>query len=160
MATNEIPTQKLSIHSAEGPRIAVTAMFNPKEIQVDKSVPWSKQPTSRGDQPSLEFWSADGRVMSFELLFDGFETATNVHTAFVENLLKLAMVKNPDGAEDAKRPPKVRVRWAGVTVPDFEGVIESVSTKYTMFLPDGTPVRALCRVAVREASRLAVGKPG
>lgn len=160
MATNELPTQKLSIHSVEGSRIVVTAMFNPKEIQIDKSVAWSKQAASRDDQPSLEFWSADGRVMSFELLFDGFETGTNVHTAFIDNLLKLAMVKDPDGAEDAKRPPKVRVRWAGVTVPDFEGVIESVSTKYTMFLPDGTPVRAVCRVAVREASRLAVVKPG
>jgi len=35
-------------------------------------------------------------------------------------------------------------------------VIESLSTNYTMFLPDGTPVRATCRVMVREASHLAV----
>jgi len=60
MAANEAPAQKLSIRSAEAARIVVTAMFNPKEVTIDKSVPWSKQPTSRGDQPSLEFWSADG----------------------------------------------------------------------------------------------------
>jgi hypothetical protein len=159
MAPDELPTQKLSIHSLEGSRTVVTAMFNPKEIGIDKSVPWSKQATSRGDKPSLEFWSADGSLMSFELMFDTFESGTNVHTAFVANLLKLATVQDPDGAEDKKRPPRVAVRWGTGTLPEFEGVIESVSVKYTMFLPDGTPVRATCRVAVREASRLAVIKP-
>jgi len=160
MALDELPTQKLSIHSLEGSRTVVTAMFNPKEVSIDKSVPWAKQPTSRGDKPSLEFWSADGSLMSFELMFDTFETGANVHTSFVANLLKLSMVQDPDSAEDKKRPPRVAVRWGTGKLPEFEGVIESVSVKYTMFLPDGTPVRATCRVAVREASRLAVGKPG
>jgi hypothetical protein len=96
--------------------------------------------------------------MSFELVFDTYEAGTNVHTGFVENLLTLALVQDPNGAEDKKRPPKVAVKWAGGKLPEFQGVIESVSTKYTMFLPDGTPVRASCLVTVREASHLAVKK--
>jgi hypothetical protein len=160
MAPNELPTQqKLSIFSVEGPRIVVTAMFNPKELQIDKTVPWTKAPHSGGDQPSLEFSAADGRVMSFELMFDGFETGTNVHTAFVDNLVKLALVQDPNGAEDKKRPPKVGVRWGSGKLPEFQGVVETVSTKYTMFLPDGTPVRATCRVTIREASHLSFAKP-
>ena len=159
MAPNEPATQqKLSIYSVEGTRIVVTAMYNPKELQVDKAVPWAKAPHSKGDQPSLEFSSADGRLMSFELMFDGFETGTNVHTAFVDNLVKLALVQDPNGPEDKKRPPKVSVKWGGGKLPEFQGVIESVSTKYTMFLPDGTPVRATCRVTIREASHLSVSK--
>ena len=97
--------------------------------------------------------------MSFELMFDGFETGTNVHTAFVDNLVKLALVQDPSGAEEKKRPPKVGVKWGSGKLPEFEGVIESVSTKYTMFLPDGTPVRATCHVTIREASHLSVTKP-
>ena len=160
MAPNELPTQqKLSIFSVEGPRIVVTAMFNPKEVQIDKTVPWTKSPQSKGDQPSLQFSAADGRAMSFELLFDGFETGTNVHATFVEPLVKLAMVQDPNGADDKKRPPKVGVKWGSGKLPEFQGVIEAVSTKYTMFLPDGTPVRATCRVTIREASHLSVGKP-
>ena len=158
MAPVDPPTQKLSISSLEGTAITVTAMYNPKEVQVDKSVPWTKQAHSKGDQPSLEFSSADGRLMSFELMFDGFEAGTNVHTAFIQNLVKLALVQDANGAEDKKRPPKVVVKWPGGKLPDFQGVIESVSTSYTMFLPDGTPVRATCRVAIREASHLSVHK--
>ncbi len=155
MATIE-PQPKLSIYSLEGTRMVVTAMYNPKELQVDKFVPWMKAPTSKGDRPSLEFSSADGRVMSFELMFDGYETGTNVHTSFVENLMKLAYVQDPNGPEDKKRPPKVAVKWGEGKLPEFQGVIESVSAKYTLFLPDGTPVRASCRVTIREAGHLSV----
>src|SRR5262245_2038397 len=89
MAPKEPTTQpKLSIYSLEGSKVVVTAMFNPKEVSVDKSVPWLKAPLSTGDPPSLQFSSAEGRVMSFELMFDGFESGTNVHTAFVENLMR------------------------------------------------------------------------
>lgn len=156
-APNEPSPPKLSIYSVEGPRIMVTAMHNPKELQIDKSVPWTKQAQSKGDQPSLQFTSAEGRSMSFELMFDTYETGTNVHTAFIDHLVRLALVQNPNGAEDKKRPPKVGVKW-GAGLPEFQGVVESVSTKYTMFLPDGTPVRATCHVTVREASHLAVKK--
>jgi hypothetical protein len=151
-------TQKLSIYSVEGPRIVVTAMYNPKEITIDKPVPWFKAPQSKGDSPALEFSSADGAVMSFELLFDTYEAGTNVHTGFIANLLALALVQDPNGSEEKKRPPKVGVKWGVGKLPEFQGVIESVSAKYTMFLPDGTPVRASCRVTIREASHLAVKK--
>jgi hypothetical protein len=154
MAFQIDPSAKLTISSLEGARIVVTAMFNPKELQIDKTVPWSKQRVSKSDQPSLEFSSADGKVMSFELMFDTYEAGTNVHTTFVDNLMKLALVQEPDGTEDKKRPPKVSVKWG--KLPELQGVIESLSTNYTMFTPDGTPVRASCRVTVREAKNLAV----
>ena len=156
MAPIDPLSQKLSIYSVEGTRIVVTAMYNPKELQVDKFVPWTKQPQSKSDRPSLEFSSAEGRVMSFELLFDGYETGTNVNTAFVDNLMKLALIQDANGPADKKRPPKVGVKWGEGRLPEFQGVIESISTKYTMFLPDGTPVRASCRVSIREAGNLAV----
>ena len=52
-----------------------------------------------------------------------------------------------------KRPTLVQVRWGNPDLPIFEGVIESVSTKLTMFLPSGTPVRATCNVKMMEAQR-------
>ena len=33
----------------------LTAYFNPKELSVDKTVPWNKHKTSKGDNPTLEF---------------------------------------------------------------------------------------------------------
>lgn len=52
--------------------VTVEAQFNPKEISIDKSVPWQKQKTrGPGD---LEFSSADPQTMSSEPMFDGEET--------------------------------------------------------------------------------------
>jgi hypothetical protein len=150
--------KKLTIYSVEGPKIEVKAMFNPKELSVNKSTPWTKSPNSKGNVPDLEFTSAEGRSMSFELLFDTYEEGGNVHTKYVADLVKLSMVRNPDGSEEEKRPPKVGVKWADGALPEFLGVVESVGTKYTMFLPDGTPVRATCTVSIKEANSLSFKK--
>jgi Contractile injection system tube protein len=152
------PVAKLTIIGIDQ-RGTVEAQYNPKEIGVDKSVPWQKSPTSTSDQPALTFTSADGRTVSFELLFDTAKQGTNVHETHVAGLLAFTMVMDPNGPEDKRRPPRVKVVWRSA-LPAFEGVIESVNTKYTMFLPNGTPVRATCAVKIREASRVSFKKVG
>jgi len=135
------------------------AQYNPKEVGVDKSVPWQKAPTSTGDQPEMTFTSAEGRSMSFELFFDTYEEGTDVHATYVSKLIQFAMVMDSStGApEDKKRPTRVKILWGG-GLPPFEGVIASIGTKYTMFLPSGRPVRATCSVKVTEASRASFKK--
>src|SRR5688500_12628275 len=122
MSVNYTNIGKLTIYSVEGPKIEVRAMFNPKELSVDKKTPWTKSPNSKGNVPDLEYTSADGRSMSIELLFDCYEDGGNVHTLYVANLQKLASVRNPDGSEEEKRPPKVGVKWANGALPEFLGV--------------------------------------
>ena len=157
MSTANSPLVKLTIIGLDNGG-EVIAQYNPKEMGVDKSVPWQKAPTSTGDQPELQFTSAEGRSMSFELFFDGYEEGRNVH-GDVEKLLNLAMVMEPTGAEEKKRPTRVKVTW-GAGLPPFEGVIESIGTKYTMVLPTGVPVRATCSVKIKEASRASFKKGG
>jgi Contractile injection system tube protein len=86
------------------------------------------------------------------------QTGRNVHTDFVDNLMKLTLVQDLDGDAAKRRPPKVAVKWGKSRFPEFQGVIESVSTKYTMFLPDGTPVRAVCHVTIKEAGSVSFRK--
>lgn len=156
MSSTNSATAKLTIIGLDkgGP---VQAQYNPKEVGIDKSVPWQKAPTSTGDQPELTFTSAEGRSMSFELFFDTYEKGTDVHASHVSKLLELAMVMEPNGSEEKKRPTRVQVIW-GNGLPAFEGVIESIGTKYTMFLPSGVPVRATCSVKIKEASRASFKK--
>lgn len=137
---------------------ALEAQYNPKEISVDKSVPWSKHKDSKSDHPHLEFSGADGRSFSCELMFDTYEEDTNVQNK-VEILQRMAMVRNPatSAPEDEKRPSRVKMVWAG-GLPPFEGVLESVGTKYTMFSEKGFPVRATCTIKVKEASRASFKK--
>jgi len=154
MSTSIVPPAKVTIINLDGDTPPLVAQLNPKELSVDKTVAWQKKENTGGDQPHLQFSAADGRIMSFELWFDTYETAENVHAKYVQHLIKLAMVRDAsDGApEDKKRPPRLKVVWGSGALPAFEGVLESVGTKYTMFLPDGTPVRATCTVKLKEAS--------
>lgn len=130
------------------------AQFNPKEISINKAVPWTRAPTSTSDQPELQFRHARGRTMSFTLEFDTSADGTDVHSAYVTRLVALSMVMDSSASapENKRRPTRVKVA-AGAGAITFEGVIESIDTRYTMLLPDGTPVRATCAVTLRETSR-------
>src|SRR5512147_531963 len=100
---------KLVIVPLEGGGAAVTAYFNPKEIQVDKTVPWQKHKDSKADEPWLEFTGAEGRSLSMELLFDAFEDGGAIDGP-LSDLTKMAKVKQQDGPEDQRRPPLLAVR--------------------------------------------------
>ena len=69
-------------------------------------------------------------------------------------LVALATVMDASGTgpQEKRRPTRVKVA-AGAGAIAFEGVIESIDTRYTEFLADGTPVRATCAVKLQEASR-------
>jgi Contractile injection system tube protein len=151
----------------------VTAHFNPKELQVDKTINWSKtneanKSNGQGDTSQgihLEFTGAEGRSMSLELLFDE-EDYDKVDGAVgvvdsIATLEKLASVRKPGSKEEKeKRPHHCKVVWggAGGTLEAFHCVIESLSTKYTMFSPGGVPLRATCTVKLKEADVLATAK--
>jgi hypothetical protein len=70
----------------------------------------------------------------------------------------LVKVEADEAEKDQRRPAQVMITWG--TLSEFEGVIESIGTKYTMFLPSGTPVRATASVKIKEANRLSFKKGG
>ena len=147
---------KLTIVGTEGNASGVTveAQFNPKEIVVDKSIPWQKQKTSGpGD---LEFTAAEPKTLSCELMFDGFESAGPIQA----EIGKLDLMSDVDPS--LKRPPRVKVVWgaegAPGMIPKFDAVIESVSVKYTMFDGNGMAMRATVNMRFKEARKLKVGQ--
>jgi Contractile injection system tube protein len=140
--------QALMIRSLESPEV-LQAQFNPTEIAISQPVPWKRHKSSEPDAPTLEFTAAEPRTVQFELLFDTFESGTDVHENYVGKLEALALVDPV-----RKRPPMVQLEWG--TTLTFRGVIESIDTKYTLFLPDGTPVRATTTVMLKEAASVRV----
>lgn len=153
MSSNNTASNKITFVPEKG--APVTAQYNPKEIGLDKAVPWTKGKNSKSNTPDLEFTSADGRSLTVELFFDTYETGSDVHAQYVAPLLKMTEVMG-EGSEEEKRPPMVKVSWG--TLPAFQGVLESVSTKFTMFTSAGIPVRATCSCKLKEASRLSFKK--
>jgi hypothetical protein len=142
--------EKVTVRSLESAEV-FEAQFNPTEISITESVPWKKHKSSEADAPTLEFTAAEPRTLSAELLFDTFEDGTSVQD-LIAPLEALATV---DPAR--KRPPLVTFTW-GTKFPVFAGVIESIRVKYTLFLPDGTPVRATATIKVKEAASVRVKK--
>src|SRR5215471_14407389 len=145
--------EKVVIGSLDDSGLGVEAQYNPKELTIDHSIPWQvPQTVKRGHERDLEFSGGDGRSLAFELLFDGFESGQSVEQA-VKDLTVLAWPRaEGSDTEDLRRPHLVAVAWGTGDLPAFRGVIESVQTKYTMFLPNCTPVCATCQVKIKEAT--------
>lgn len=146
--------------------LSVEAQYNPGTLEVKQSVPWKKpdaasQGTGANAAPkadknymALEFSGAEGREISLELLFDDVESTKPSIVDKVSRLEKLAMVRKPGSDADTdRRPHHCVVVWANV-LPRFKCVITSLSTKYTMFKSDGTPLRATCTISLKEAARV------
>lgn len=161
---------KLWIGSLDRPDLSVCAQYNPKELQIDKAVPWSEhqQRDNRSGPrrdapprkdglpvpPQLEFNGAPSRSMTIELLFDRYEDFQASVEPDVRALEELSSVIAPDERKpNHRRPHHCVVAWgagAGAMRP-FRCVIESLAVKYTMWDSNGTPCRATCTIKVKEA---------
>lgn len=147
--------------------IKVYAQYNPRELTIDRKVPWSKHSYANkgADQAkdgrghiAYEFTGAEGRTLSLELLFDEFtgddDRKVNV-VKCIEDLEKLAAVKHPSSAdEDQRRPPLCLVAWGEGGFKPFTCVITQLTTKYMIFDDSGKPLRAQCTVLLQEADML------
>jgi hypothetical protein len=150
--------------------LTVVAQYNPKELQIDKNIPWQKnsQPNKSPDAGiQLEFTGAEGRSMSLELLFDGYESGDGKIPATgktvletVNELNRLASPREPGSNDENKRRPHHCVVVWGKTIAkkSFHCVIEQLSVKYTMFSNEGEPLRATCTVKLKEANSVKMKK--
>ena len=118
-------------------------LFNPKEYSISKSVQWEPHKAPGLDLPEQEFTSGNPAVLSVELFFDTYEAKTSVkeHT---DKVYGLALVN-----ADKHRPAMVMFQWGDTK---FKGVIESLSVRFTMFLNDGKPCRAVMNLSLKEAA--------
>src|SRR5690242_10140336 len=120
---------------------AIDVCFNPKEYSIEKSLDWENA-KSHEDAPPLEFKTPKGMALSVTLQFDTYEEHVSVRDKYIRRLEKLTFMSGKaDTDTDVKKhaPPRAMFCWGKLT---FKGVINSLSQKYTMFLSDGTPVRA------------------
>jgi len=121
----------------------IDVIFNPKEYSISKSVQWEPHKAPGLDLPEQEFTSGNPGVLSVELFADTYEAKTSCKD-YVDKIYGLALV-NPD----KHRPPMVMWSWGGT---QFKGVVESLTVRYTMFLSDGKPCRAVINMSIKEAA--------
>lgn len=130
----------------------IDVCFNPKEYALDKGLDW-EQSKALSEAPIPEFKAPKPMGLAVTLQFDTYEERVSVREKYVKRLERLVMMKKSGGSgqpdKKANKPPIAMFVWGRFA---FKGVAESLSQKYTMFLADGTPVRAECALKMRNVS--------
>jgi len=149
MAERPTPAKAQFVNLADESK-KVVCHFNPENITIDKQVTWKRRPNIGDDASPPIFAGGEPLTLSLQdLLFDTTDKGTDVRNEY-KMLTELAMInkntKDPKTGQSA--PPSCRFQWGSFLA--FKAVIESVSQTFTLFKPDGTPLRAKLTVSVRE----------
>lgn len=137
---------KILVETSTGsfkPRI--TAQFNPEQITLERQVKWKEVPTAEADVPLSQF--THGKPSKFEIVlrFDSYSDESDVRNQ-TNKVLALMTVEEHG---DLHRPPICKLSWGKLGV-FFQGVLEKVKQEFTVFLEDGTPVRASLTCTFKE----------
>ena len=123
--------------------------FNPKELTVSKSAKWPREAAkSAAKSAPPEFNGSDPAKLSLEMFFDATATHDASVIDSVEALLGCCVPTEASLSDELPHPPLVIFHWGSIT--GFAAFVTSVSAKYTLFAPNGTPIRASCTVAMEE----------
>ncbi len=143
----------------------IEALFNPHELNRSRSVSWQqKQAASQGggwtwSDMEQEFLAVAPETLSIELFFDTYESRSQAsdwkraasfvqpvnpfQTSDATDVTKLTrrVAKLAEVDRELHHPPICRLSWGALT-NIFTGVLTNLDQRFTLFLADGTPVRA------------------
>jgi nucleoid-associated protein YgaU len=139
---------KLTILVETGPATfvpAIVALFNPNQIAVQKTANWRLVPTAERDVPRSQFTHGEPAVLTMDLFFDTYEARADVRV----HTLPIFHLTTVERHGDIHRPPVCQLAWGQFGV-FFQGVLQSLNQRFTLFLADGTPVRATLGCTFRE----------
>ena len=130
----------------------IEVLFNPEEYTVNKDNNFAQMAVPGLRAPLLQFVHGNLQTLEMELLVDSYEThqsggrtvaqaGQDVRelTSRISGLLEIN--------KDTHAPPVLLFTWGSLT---FTCVLARCSQKFTMFLPDGIPVRAKLQVTFNE----------
>jgi hypothetical protein len=125
----------------EGKNEAINVMFNPNEYSISHTASLQTEPETDTSNPSFNGLTLD----DFEvvLMFDTYEKKSDVRKLTGE-IQKLAM-PTIEGTK-RKKPPVCLFVWGSFT---YKGIIYKIKQEFTLFLSDGTPVRAKLTVTFK-----------
>jgi hypothetical protein len=141
------------------PYLVVPCLFNPEEFTVEKSNQFAEVNIPGLSSPVFQFVRGNARSVSLELFFDTYENKVfkdvRLFTDRITGWDAGSMFSGlPDAAKglmdidsDLHAPPICLFVW-GTFI--FQCIIERVSKRFTMFLPEGIPVRATLNVTLKE----------
>lgn len=123
--------------------------FNPKELTLTKTAKWKREAAKGAKKSGVpEFLGAEPAKLSVEMFLDATRKMDDSVVKAVEKLFNCCVPIEDTREKQKATPPWVRFQWGAVT--GFPAHIKTVTAKYTLFTPSGTPVRAVCTVQMEE----------
>lgn len=136
------------VTTADG-REELSFHYNPETLQVVKTADWHKPRVPAKDNiAEPEFVGCTGRTLNLTLLLDGVDSRGNDVAADVETLLRWTRATPESHRRYTPQPPLMRLHWGGHQY--FPGYLSRVDVTYTVFSPDGAPLRAKVVIAMEE----------
>jgi nucleoid-associated protein YgaU len=129
----------------------VRCLFRPKEYSFSKQNNWARGLVKGKNVPQLEFSGGNAATLNMELFFDTYEKGEDVRAQYTNKLWSMMKINEGNVNDKTKKsePPKVIFRWGAAW--SFKAVITQMTQRFTLFLPNGTPVRATVTVAFQQA---------
>lgn len=138
-----------SLTSQKGSKGEVRFMFNPSSYSVTKTATWRRGQAVKAPSSAMpEFIGSEPAKMDLDILLDHSDRDTPTVTRDVDTLLSAVMPLRETLDKDRPSPPWAVFGW-GSRIP-MVAIITSVSATYTLFKPDGTPIRAMCKISLEE----------
>ncbi len=137
------------------PSDEVSFLFNPKEFSVEKSNQYAEVSVPGLSAPIYQFVRGNARTVTMDLFFDSYEKGEDVRkytdriTGWEAGEKKGLM----DIDSELHAPPVCIFKWGKFS---FQCIIERVTKRFTMFLPEGIPVRATLNVTLKEYTEVNV----
>jgi hypothetical protein len=148
--------QKAFLQIENGEKIE--AWFNPKEYSLGRTNKWEVKPVMGAPLPNAQFGGSDPHKLNIELLFDDSDSHQGNVSTIAGKLLKMMEVDGQFGTagKNNSRPPMVEFGWGSVLT--FKAVCDNLNIQYTLFKPDGTPIRAIAKLGLTQVEK-ATAKP-
>lgn len=143
----------------------IQALFNPNRLSYARTVQWKQRRTGDKGVASAylqqEFMNSDPETLTVDLFFDTYVPSTNQlalgHQSAASPLTSTPSVKYYTDQlavlatvnQELHRPPRCQLMWGKLAV--FRGVLTNLSYTFTLFLPNGTPVRATVNCTFTES---------
>jgi nucleoid-associated protein YgaU len=134
-----MPLEKAYITPKDGERIPV--LFNPTQYSFDQANQFAEVGIPGLAAPILQYVRGNTRTLTMDLFFDTYEQQSDVRD-YTNQIYALLGIKSATHV-----PPICTFGWGNF---NFTCVVDRVGGRFTLFLADGTPVRATLSVTFKE----------
>ncbi|BAC88367.1 hypothetical protein [Gloeobacter violaceus] len=164
---------KAQLVPQEGGGSTITFLYNPSAISFTRTVEWKENKGSVGNNdtlPSTDYKGVKPYQVTIEnMLIDTYESRSSCQS-YIDALKDAVSPKQvsdatagADGAADGgllnRKRPLVYMFTMGSNI-QLRCVVTTLTYNYTMFLPNGDPVRAMITLKLQEVDDIAAGSQG